>query len=1037
MDPQSISDLLVTTLQKQAADETSAIGKIFSERGMSLVERAIPKSEGEKLHVSFQLTAEQQNLLKRNFPGRDIVFSQRDSSSHSYAAAHRLLETDYIYKCFGTTLDPIIDLGGNFVSHLKRKRYNVHCCCPLLDDRDGARFTERFISLKTFFSSHPEEIHEPDYCECRFEKCDRKADYVMAVHATSDLPVTELCQALATKGSKKMIMSIMMDPNMLIRDVGEIPNFNVRWEIDRKKDVVTFDFIDAPCLGYQHKFSTLKQYMTANAVIVGKTKAYRIERKTDFGGVFIIDITEVAGYHPAMVVGGSRSCAWLNLLKNKTIVRTFEGVDCWYADVEKISNILIDTKVLTRVLEASFRQYKPSREVGEAIQNMATMLSSSTNYTIINGVTIAAGESIRFEDYVAVATTIYARTKKLYDEIQSNLDRLGKSRMQPIPKDELSRAGLIGSFFSDLLSNHSEHVITTKRGKKVQYNFDANFEKEVRAFLYSLIGKRGASSHLISDPSLFVPLEAVYETSWGGDSVLTVKGAYEDLVGGILKKKELETAESRKKLEKNEKFERAILSIAKWIEVNPSNELPKGLGDVVALIPEVKMDVEPARGVEETKGLVINKYASEIQECINYYESEMEISEKKLRMIGDHCSWSNKHTSSAWSGDDSRRIYLPGPNVWLGPPSVFKPEPTAQYERGLVKSGYVLLDWDKDSLTISNECRSKLLCYPAVFFDKSCEFCAGIRIVPSLKKALTMDANFERRLVNGVAGCGKTTRILAEGSLDPKNPDLFLTSNRSSAVELRERLPGSNLLKASRVRTCDSFLMHGNKITTERVLFDECFLQHAGCVYAAATLAKARELIMFGDSQQIPFISRIPTMKLRDSRVSADSSVERNVTYRSPMDATAALSKYFYRKSIKTHKVNMRSMEMEPIVSVQQIPTGFDLYITHTQAEKFNLMACGRFDKAKIFTSAEAQGKTVGKVAFVRLTRTSIPLYSGKDPLMGPCHGLVAMSRHTEKFVYFTVADTDSDDLIAKAIRDVKSMSDQALVTLYSVKGSV
>nr|AQA28796.1 methyltransferase/helicase [Lilac leaf chlorosis virus] len=1020
MDPASVSELLVSTLQKQCTDETTAIGKAFSESGLQLISRALPKCEGEKLFVSFQLTADQQALLRRNFPGRDIHFAQRDSSSHSFAAAHRLLETDFIYKCFGTTHEPILDLGGNFVSHLKRQRYNVHSCCPPLDDRDGARFTERFMTLRTYHSTHVEERHEADFCQQRFEQCPKRALYAMAVHATSDLPLTELRQALANKGTRKMIMSIMMDPNMLIRDKGFIPNFNVNWEIDHEADEVQLDFVDAPCLGYRHKFSVLRQYLTTNAVIVGKSQAYRIERKSDFGGVFIIDITEVAGYHPGMSVGQSRSCAWLSLLKSKTIVNTVENVEHYWFDVERRSKVLVDTKVLTKVLEASFRQYKPTTEPKAMIQNIATMLSSSTNFTIINGVTLQAGESLQFDDYIAVATTIYVRTKRVYDKLDENVKSLGTIQLEDI--DTRNPISTIGSVLHGIFCRTTYRNFTAKNGNEIEEVLKASVSKDIRSLMNFVIGKQGRNGALLTDPTLFIPLTIVLETEWKITNSLTVDKMKETILYPLFDRLETEKIEKREQIAKSEAFSRSVDVIAKWVEAHPKGELPKGLGDISKFLPETPdmKILEP----ETSRSNVINKYSSEIEEAIMYYETEMDTNDRKLKSIGDHCEWSTKSLTTIWSGDDSRRVYVPRNNKWYGPNTMARVEPTAQYERGLTKEGYIPIYWDGDLLHVDETCRKSLLRFEAIFFDRSCEFAAGLRLVPALKKALSMEAKFERKLVDGIAGCGKTTKILAEGKLTGEEPDLFLTSNKSSAVELREKIVGSAIAKSVRVRTVDSFLMNGRNVKSKRVIFDECFLQHAGSVYAAATLAEAESLVMFGDTQQIPFVSRIPHIRLKSSKVGADEKRGFTMTYRSPADATHALSKWFYRKNIRTANRRIRSLRLRPIVSVSQIETGYDLYLTHTQAEKHSLIASGRFDRRKIFTTGEAQGKTVGKVAFVRLTRTSIHLYTGKDPLMGPCHGLVALSRHTEKFDYFTVADCDSDDIIAKAIRDVGNESD-------------
>nr|CCC54905.1 methyltransferase [Apple mosaic virus] len=1038
MDPAALSNLLIATIQKQCLDENSAIGKAFSERGIDVLDRNLPKGpEGENFNISFAVTAEQQALLRRNFPGRDIRFTQSNSHSHNYAAAHRLLETDFIYGCFGTVDEPVIDLGGNFVSHLKRRRYNVHSCCPLLDDRDGARFTERMISLKTYYRTHQDEKHEADIASAGSKN-------VIEKPITSWLSMRRViyrwrsyARLWPTRVQKNMIMSIMMDPNMLIRDYGEIPNFNVRWEIDHETDTIKFDFIDAPCLGYQHKFSILKQYLTVNAVVVGGTQAFRVERRADLGGVFIVDITAVAGYHKNMTVGGSRSCAWASCVKGKTVVNTAEVVDDWFNKLTKRSCVLIDTKVLTRVLESSFRQFKPTTDPASAIQTMATMLSSSTNYTVINGVTLQAGESLPFSDYVSVATTIYVRTKKMYEAIERNIKKLVEPQLTNIhdvlpaqPDSGFSAheglSGFLGNLFMPLPKKVQVDGLKSRRDV---YEIEGKSWSEwVKSEAYLFLGRCKVEQDLISDPKLFIPLERVLATKWQGNTTLTV----DDLVETMVKRVRIgwrKRGTRDVKFLSLQKLQRNLLTIAKWCENHPTGAMPKGFEKSAALVPEM-IDLNEVVESKSPSEAVVNKYASEIQEAITYFKTEMETNDKRLKSVGDHCEWSKKYMRTIWAGDESRGLYIPTRGAWLGPRSVPKGERKGKYERGLTKDGYVLLRWDNEKPNeLDYDCKRNLMKYPVIFFDKSCEFAAGLRLIPALEQALGMEAKFSRKLVDGVAGCGKTTKILAEGRLTGDDPDLFLTSNRSSAMELREKLVGSPLIKSQRVRTCDSFLMNGSKVKSKRIIFDECFLQHAGCIYAAATIAEAEELVMFGDTQQIPFVSRIPYMKLRNHKVSADERRAHNMTYRSPAECRRGLSKWFYKKSIRTANRTIRSMMVKPIVSVNQVDNDFDLYITHTQAEKHTLIATGKFGKNKVHTSAEAQGMTERNVAFVRLSRTSISLYTGKDPLMGPCHGLVALSRHTKKFVYFTVADTDAEDLIAKSIRDVNTASDDKVAS--------
>nr|QJC63683.1 replicase [Potato yellowing virus] len=1053
----SVQDLLAETLRRQCTDETTAVGKLFAEEAKKLVTQSFGTDTATPLNISFQLSAEQQSLLKRNFPGRVIQFSNSSSSSHSFAAAHRLLETDSVYSWFGTKDATILDLGGNYVSHLKMKRYNIHCCCPLLDGRDCARHTERLISYSTFKASHPNEIHDVNFCENAFQHCDEKGDFAMAIHSTSDLPLDVLCKALLKKGVKKFICTIMIDPEMLVKDRGFIENFNVSWTIDRYADRIWFDFVDAPCLGYDHKYSTLMQYLTYNAVDLGDS-AYRVERKQDYSGVMVIDITRCAGFVPGIPLNCGRSCAWFSKVRGKTIVNVSDIVEEVNGDTLIQRGVLIDTKVLVRVCEASFRQFKPNVEARVAVQNICTMLSSATNHCIINGVTMIAGTPLSVDDYVPVATTIYHRVKKIYESIGTVLSNMNTyrdllSKHKAMTVDDLLNADFstqveAGLFkllralafpirfvakLTGILPPGTLTEVVGRTGSVERHTFVRKWGATFLNIARNILLEYQVMSPYLADPELFVPLESVMRAhcdEFGPilvlPEVLTVRG----LKDSIDKRVELERAEEiaakLKAEELRSKQEKAILTVAAWIEAHPEGKVPVGLGlssdDGKYFYPSPKTDVSSAVSDE-----IINPHAESIQEAIMYFETVSAVSQSTLISLGEHCRWRNYGFTTVWAGDENRRIYQPGPNKWSGPMSVRNPTYRGEYERGMTVDGYVTLQWKAGSIT--EECRRSLLGYEIVIFDDSCIFSAAERMIPSLRKALTIFSDFSVTIMDGVAGCGKSTSIIQNASLDPNCPDLILSSNRSSAEELREKIPGSQIVKSRYVRTSDSFLMSNTPPTAKKLFFDECFMQHAGCIYAAATLAKCSEVFAFGDTEQIPFISRNDSIRFLHEKLQG-KVVQQLVTYRCPVDATAALAKWFYKKkkAIVTKRNVDRSISIVPINAVSQIEIDDKaVYITHSQAEKKALQSADGFSRMKVFSTHEAEGGTFDKVYFVRLSRTSTHLTAGSHPTMGACHGLVALSRHRSVFRYYTVATSDSNDILYKACHYASSCSDSDL----------
>nr|QZN83652.1 replicase [Fragaria chiloensis latent virus] len=1055
--PVSVQDLLSETLKRQCTDETTVIGKLFAEEAKRIVTQSFGSDAAKPLNISFQLSAEQQSLLKRNFPGRVIQFSNSSSSSHSFAAAHRLLETDFVYSCFGNKNATVLDLGGNYVSHLKMKRYNVHCCCPLLDGRDCARHTERLISYSTFKASHPQEIHDVNFCESAFQHCDEKADFAMAIHSTSDLPLDVLCRALLKKGVRKFICTIMIDPDMLVKDRGFIEHFNVSWTIDRYADRIWFDFNDAPCLGYDHKYSTLMQYLTYNAVDLGDS-AYRVERKQDFSGVMVIDITRCAGFVPGIPLNCGRSCAWFTKIRNKTIVNISDIRD----EVNGVTliqrGVLIDTKVLIRVCEASFRQFKPNVEARVAVQNICTMLSSATNHCIINGVTMIAGTPLSVDDYVPVATTVYHRVKKIYESVGTVLnnmntyrDLLAKHRAMTV--DDLlnadfstqAEAGLFSLLrilafpirfvakLTGLLPPGTLTEVVGKTGSVERHTFVRKWGATFLNIARHILMEYQVMTPYLADPELFVPLESVMRAhcdEFGPvlqiPEMLSVRGLKNSIDEKIASDQAEIIAEKLEADKLRAKQEKAILTVAAWIDAHPDGKVPVGLGlsseDGKFLYPKPTTEV-----VVEVGDDIVNPHADSIKEAIMYFETMSATSQSTLIELGNHCRWANYGFTTVWAGDENRRIYQPSLNKWTGPMSVRNPTYRGEYERGMTVDGYVTLQWKDGSIT--EECRRSLFKYEIVIFDDSCIFAAAERMIPSLRKALTIFSDFSVTVMDGVAGCGKSTSIVQNASLDPNCPDLILSSNRSSAEDLSIKIPGTRIVKSRYVRTCDSFLMTNSPPTAKKMFFDECFMQHAGCIYAAATLARCSEVYAYGDKEQIPFISRCDSIRFTHEKLEG-KVVQQLVTYRCPVDATAALSKFLYKKkkNIVTRRNVDRSISIVPINAVSQIEIDDKaVYITHTQAEKKALQSADGFSRMKVFSTHEAEGGTFDKVYFVRLSRTSTHLTAGSHPTMGACHGLVALSRHRTVFRYYTTATSDSNDILYKACHYASASSDSEL----------
>lgn len=98
--------------------------------------------------------------------------------------------------------------------------------------------------------------------------------------------------------------------------------------------------------------------------------------------------------------------------------------------------------------------------------------------------------------------------------------------------------------------------------------------------------------------------------------------------------------------------------------------------------------------------------------------------------------------------------------------------------------------------------------------------------------------------------------------------------------------------------------------------------------------------------------------------------------------------------------------------------------LTFTQSDKDALQSRGYNN---VHTVHEVQGETYTDVSLVRLTPTPVSIISRESP-----HVLVALSRHTKSFRYYTVVM----DPLVSIIRDLEQVS-TFLLDMYKVDAGV
>lgn len=308
-------------------------------------------------------------------------------------------------------------------------------------------------------------------------------------------------------------------------------------------------------------------------------------------------------------------------------------------------------------------------------------------------------------------------------------------------------------------------------------------------------------------------------------------------------------------------------------------------------------------------------------------------------------------------------------------------------------------------------------------------------------------ASLPLSFVRGAFGCGKTRRIVKEMAqrISAGENVGYLSQTVASVTRVVRDLERLGLEASKRCHTLDSYLLHKD-VRYDCLYLDEAPMAHSGQLIACLAKAAAKWVLMFGDFKQIPFCSftkeyKTPLASLDGFVEDAGKMVE---LHRTPYDVLAAWNDEYdgelracacceHVRAIDT------SLEMHRITDISKVPvmTGAR-YMTFTHVDKEKLHKALGFDlpvevlkvkdKDGLSTVHEDQGGTHDRVVLVRAT----PKYDPKENPDAPSifnrkpYALVAMTRHKEKFSYYTVSQ--EDDVVCKRVRIAKDPEQRKVV---------
>ncbi|APG77522.1 RdRp [Hubei virga-like virus 16] len=318
------------------------------------------------------------------------------------------------------------------------------------------------------------------------------------------------------------------------------------------------------------------------------------------------------------------------------------------------------------------------------------------------------------------------------------------------------------------------------------------------------------------------------------------------------------------------------------------------------------------------------------------------------------------------------------------------------------------------------------------------------QLLDSVSGQVVLDSllDFEIRIVEGVPGAGKTHYIVQNHDPSENFTEIVATATKEAAADLRLRSGYGESTSATRqkfarrkYRTLDSLTIHMTKDyqkgEVKTIYFDESSMKHVGQIFWCAMVLGVRRVIICGDRAQIAYFNS-EGYQHQYHRFPREPDVRLTVTKRCPVDVCYLLSglraetgESLYPVPITTSNPGMRSLHIYRDTTALDLGDSRDTQIlTFTQLEKQEVSR--KYSGFSVNTIGEYQGKESKNIVLIRTSTKNTAIYSDLSQMV------VALSRHTNDFRYYSIVDDDLSRLIGIATR---AENQQLLKHAVTVKG--
>nr|WPV74289.1 MAG: replicase protein [Drosophila Crammond virga-like virus] len=293
-----MEDVSRAALMREMSMPNSALRSALVDEKLAQA-RSMVNNTNERLMINYRLTDTQRVDLVSAYPNFSLQFSSHPNvHPHGLSAAARVCETQEAltmlnYSSTGVQQGSAVlvkDVGGNPVAHLQRRRMNVHCCCPILDLRDGQRSTTRAIAIQDMLAKEKNNSRKTKlvaaisddftrrmlWCERKGQDCAVRARACMFIHSTYDMTLADIANTLVSARSDSAVITLFYTPEVFVEKRGILSHQQCSWELT-DRGTIMFSFMNDSSWTYEHKTETYLGLFSTNVILASNGIVFATE----------------------------------------------------------------------------------------------------------------------------------------------------------------------------------------------------------------------------------------------------------------------------------------------------------------------------------------------------------------------------------------------------------------------------------------------------------------------------------------------------------------------------------------------------------------------------------------------------------------------------------------------------------------------------------------------------------------------------------------------------------------------------------------